>query len=120
MSDYDHPALDLRGMDLQTGTSHCRHATCCQCGAERGTIKHSQECADAAIRRAMNKAMANAPSRLLVPWPRALGTSLSIAGALCEAHDLALNEAEDHHLYHKHGYRLDGCWKPGCGKNAHV
>lgn len=47
-----------------------------------------------------------------------LANNLAIGAALCEAHAIALDEAESHRLYHEHGYRLDGCWSPGCGKAA--
>jgi hypothetical protein len=47
-----------------------------------------------------------------------LARNLAVAAGLHEAHWLALGEAEDHRLYHEHGYRTDGCWSPGCGKPA--
>ncbi len=53
-------------------------------------------------------------------WPDNLAANLAWGGALCEAWDHAINEAEDHHLYHMHGYRLEGCWWPGCGRTAHL
>lgn len=43
-----------------------------------------------------------------------LGHNLAVAGALCEAFDMAIDEAEQHRLYHEHGYRTDACWRPGC------
>lgn len=49
-------------------------------------------------------------------WLVTLLHNLAIGAALCEAHDIALDEAESHRLYHEHGYRLDECWVPGCGK----
>lgn len=47
-----------------------------------------------------------------------LAHNLAIGAALCEAHEIALNEAEGHRLYHEHGYRSVECWRPGCGKAA--
>jgi hypothetical protein len=44
--------------------------------------------------------------------------NLAIGAALCEAHYRALDEAEDHRLYHEHGYRMETCWSPGCQRSA--
>lgn len=44
-----------------------------------------------------------------------LAHNLAIAGALCDVWYRALDEAEDHRLYHEHGYRMATCWSPGCG-----
>lgn len=33
--------------------SHCKHVTCCQCGAKRGTKEHDDECMDAKIGKAI-------------------------------------------------------------------
>jgi hypothetical protein len=45
---------------------------------------------------------------------RTLAHNLAIAGGLCRAFYDGLDEAEDHRLYHQHGYRTGGCWMPGC------
>ena len=37
---------------------------------------------------------------------------------LCRSHYNALDEAEEHRLYHAHGYREHECWWPGCGKES--
>lgn len=47
-----------------------------------------------------------------------LAHNLAIGSALCRAHENALYESDDHRLYHEHGYRIDQCWSPGCGKSA--
>lgn len=47
-----------------------------------------------------------------------LADNLAIAGGLCAAHEVALNEGDGHRLYHEHGYRSVECWSPGCGKQA--
>lgn len=36
--------------------SHCRHASCCQCGAKAGTPEHDADCMSARIGHAINKA----------------------------------------------------------------
>lgn len=40
-------------MSEATRADHCRHASCCQCGAKSGTPEHEAECMDARISRAM-------------------------------------------------------------------
>lgn len=47
-----------------------------------------------------------------------LAHNLAIGAALCRAHYNALDEAEEHRLYHEYGYRLYECWSPGCGRSA--
>lgn len=47
-----------------------------------------------------------------------LAENLRWAAALCASHFNALDEAEEHRLYHEYGYRTKDCWFPGCGRPA--
>ena len=40
-------------------SGHCRHESCCQCGAKRGTPEHDARCLDAALGEAIAKHNAN-------------------------------------------------------------
>lgn len=53
---------------------------------------------------------------VMTVWPSRLAHNLAIGAALCQAFADGLVEAEDHRLYHEHGYRTRGCWSPGCGR----
>lgn len=70
------------------------------------------DCASAGMRYC-STCSSNARDKLVT-----LAHNLQIGAALCEAHALALDEAEGHRLYHEHGYRRDECWSPGCQRRA--
>lgn len=44
---------------------HCKHSTCCQCGAKRGTPEHDAECPDAIARRMISARSTGHASRRL-------------------------------------------------------
>lgn len=51
-------------------------------------------------------------------WSTVLASNLAMGAALCNAHYTAIEEAEEHRLYHQFGYRSVMCWSPGCGRES--
>lgn len=96
---------------------HCRHETCCQCYAKRGTTEHNDDCMDARSRRAMN-ARNTGGRRLPAFWMRTLAANLAIGAALCEAFNQGHEQAQHEQIYSNHGYRTDQDWRPGCQRSA--
>jgi hypothetical protein len=47
-----------------------------------------------------------------------LAVNLVIAAGLCRAFEDGWEERETWDLYGQHGYRLDRCWRPGCGRQT--
>ena len=45
-------------------SDHCKHPTCCQCGAKCGTPEHDARCPDAVLREAIAKHNANYTRKL--------------------------------------------------------